>query len=119
MAEELKEDPKLTEFEKLLCDEYNIDGPILFFSPGEVYDKGILGVSEDHRHIVYGYWKLVDSLAEDFENEWKKDKHEEGEEVPDFAVEAIEWLDTNTICSLPYQDQEVCPIIIYEINNGN
>ena len=110
---------ELTEFEKQLCDEYNIDEPILFFSPGEVYDKGILGISEDHKHIIYGYWKLVDSLAEDFENEWNKNEHKEDEETPDFAVEAMEWLDTNTIRSLPYQNQEICPIIIYEINYGN
>ena len=110
---------ELTEFEKQLYDEYNIDEPILFFSPGEVYDKGIIGVSEDHKHIIYGYWKLVDSLAEDFENEWNKNEHKEDEETPDFAVEAIEWLDKNTIGGLPYQDQEICPIIIYEINYGN
>lgn len=104
---------------KVFCDEFGIEEPILFLDPPEVYDKGILGVSEDHRHIVYGYWKLVDTLAEDFKKEWHNNDHPDDEEVPDFAVEAIEWLDTNTIRSLPYQDQEVCPIIIYEINNGN
>ena len=127
MKEELikTENPKLTEYEKTLCDEFNIEEPILFFSPGEVYDKGILGISEDHRHVIYGYWKLVDALAQDFEEEYDKEDHSDCEGPlsesckPDFVSDAMEWLDYNTIRSLPYQDQEICPIIIYEINHGN
>ena len=122
MAEELiKEDPKLTKFEKTLYDSFGIEEPVLFFSPGEVFDKGILGVSEDHRHIIYGYWTLVEALAEDYRKEWESKEHKDCEGPlslscePDFYNDAMEWLDYNTIRSLSYQDQECCPIIIYEL----
>lgn len=121
MAEEEIEDknPELTEFEKSLCGSFGIDEPVLFFTPGEVFDKGILGVSEDHKHIIYGYWALVEALAEDYRKEWESKDHSDCNDPmgcePDFYNDAMEWLDYNTIRSLPYQNQEICPIIIYEL----
>lgn len=41
-----------------IIEAYGIEEPVLFFEPEEVFNKGILGVSEDHNHIIYGYWTL-------------------------------------------------------------
>jgi len=61
-----------------IIDYFNIEEPVLFFDPAEVFDKGIIGISEDHCHIIYGYWALVTALAEDYERLWKKEHNEVG-----------------------------------------
>lgn len=101
---------------KEICEKYDIEDPIYFFEPEEVFNKGILGVSEDKRHVIYGYWTLVAALAEDNEKEWNKKEHKEDEEVPDFMFDAFEWIDKNTIGTIPYLDEEKAPIIIYELS---
>lgn len=98
-----------------ICEQFGIEDPVYFFEPEEVFNKGILGVSEDHRHIIYGYYTLVSALAEDNEKEWNKKKHKEDEEVPDFYFDAMEFIDKNTIGTIPYLDEEKAPIIIYEM----
>ena len=100
---------------KEICEYYNLEEPIIFFNPEEVFDKGILGVSEDKRHVIYGYYTLATTLAEDFRKEWEKEKHNEDEEVPDFMLDAFEFIDKNTIGTIPYLDEEKAPIIIYEM----
>ena len=99
-----------------IIDYLNIEEPVLFLDPPEVYDKGILGISEDHCHLIYGYWALVTALAEDYEKEWVKNGSEG--EKPDFYNDAMEWIDYNTIRSLPYYSNENCPIVIYELPGG-
>ena len=60
------------------------------------YDTALIGVSEDDR-AVYDYNKMVEWLME-----------EEG-----FTeMEAIEWIDYNTIRALPYMGDDH-PIIVY------
>lgn len=98
-----------------ICDKYNIEEPIIFFEPSEVFNKGILGVTEDHKHVVYGYYTLAAALAEDYEQEWNNKEHNNDEEKPDFYSDAMEWIDYNTIGSLPGCNPEICPIIIYEL----
>lgn len=98
-----------------ICEKYNIEEPIIFFEPSDVFNKGILGVTEDHKHVVYGYYTLAAVLAEDYEKEWNKKEHGGSEEKPDFYFEAMEWIDYNTIGSLPGCNPETCPIIIYEL----
>ena len=102
-----------------ICEFYNIEEPVIFFEPEEVFNKGILGISEDKKHIIYGYWSLVAALAEDYENEWNNKEHKEDEEKPDFYTDAIEWIDVNTIPSTYYMINENYPIIIYELTHGN
>ena len=62
------------------------------------YDKAIIGIPTDDR-VVYDYDKMVEDLVvnEDFTLE-----------------EAIEWIDYNTIRSLPYAGENG-PIIMYHI----
>lgn len=98
-----------------ICEYYEIEEPIVFFDPEEVFNKGILGVSEDKHHVIYGYYTLATALAEDFRKEWEKEKHNEDEEVPDFMLDAFEWIDKNTIGTISYLNEENCPIIIYEL----
>lgn len=100
-----------------ICEQFGIEDPVYFFDPEEVFNKGILGVSEDHRHIIYGYYTLATALAEDYEKTWHKEEHKKDEEEPDFMLEAFEWIDTNTT---PTADTialhtDNYPIMIYEL----
>ena len=81
---------------KLLCDGYE-DVVIL---SGYSYDDAIIGVTEDNR-AVYDYDKMIEWLAA-----------EEGWSVE----ECIEWIDYNTLSSLPYWDEK-CPVIMYPLRN--
>ena len=107
-----------------ICEQFGIEDPVYFFEPEEVFNKGILGVSEDHKHIIYGYYTLATALAEDYEKEWEKTTYEDekefiGEERPDFMLDAFEWIDTNTspTATMLELHEETYPIIIYELNH--
>ena len=105
---------------KVFCDEFGIEEPVLFLDPPEVYDKGILGVSEDKKHIIYGYYTLAAALAEDYEKEWNDKEHNDCDSLecePDFLSDAFEWLDYNIIRAMSYENQDIVPIIIYELNH--
>ena len=102
---------------KEICEQFGIEDPVYFFEPEEVFNNGILGVSEDHKHIIYGYYTLATALAEDYKNEWHEGKHSEDEEEPDFMLDAFEWIDVNsspTAATLA-MNEENYPIIIYEL----
>lgn len=62
------------------------------------YDNSIVGVTTDNR-VVYDYNKMVEELMED--GEWS-------------CEDAMEWIDYNTIRSLPYAG-EYAPIIMYSL----
>ena len=62
------------------------------------YDDALIGISEDNR-AVYDYSKMVEWLME---NESFTE------------IEAIEWIDYNTIRALPYMRCQA-PIIMYPI----
>lgn len=84
----------MTAEEKLL--EAGYEGVLIFtdFS----YDDALIGVSDDNR-AIYDYEKMVDWLVK---NEgWSYD-------------DATEWIEYNTIRSLPYAGKSA-PIIMYPI----
>lgn len=108
-----------------ICEQFGIEDPVYFFEPEEVFNKGILGISEDHRHIIYGYYTLATALAEDYEKEWNIEYQETegfiGDEKPDFLSDAFEWIDVNTspTAATLAMNEENYPIIIYEMTHGN
>ena len=61
------------------------------------FANGFIGLSIDNR-AIYSYTRLVDSLSR--ANKWSTD-------------DAIEWLEYNTIRSLPYMGAKA-PIIVHE-----
>lgn len=107
-----------------ICEQFGIEDPVYFFEPEEVFNKGILGISEDHKHIIYGYYTLAAALAEDYEKEWFSTTYEDEKEFiedekPDFLSDAFEWIDTNTspTAATLAMNKENYPIIIYEMNH--
>ena len=73
------------------------DIPFKIFD-NHAYDKSIIGLSVDCR-LVYSYEKMVKEFMED-----------EGCDETD----AIEWIEYNTIRSLPYLGDHA-PIIVYDL----
>ena len=69
---------------------------IIFENPS--FDEAIIGVSCDDR-VVYDYDLMVKSAMK--EEGWTED-------------EAIDWIDVNTIRSLPFVEN--APIIMYKLN---
>ena len=63
-----------------------------------LYDKSIVGITTDGR-VVYDYNRMIIELMED--EEWSYE-------------EATDWIDYNTIRSLPYAGENA-PIIMYSI----
>ena len=62
------------------------------------YDNSIIGVSTDGR-VIYSFSKMVEELMAD--NGWSE-------------IEAIEWVEYNTIRALPYMGENA-PIICEEL----
>lgn len=86
-----------------------LDEEAIIFEDWDVFSKGIIGVNEEVTRVVYGYDKLVNALAEDY---MKQDSNL----LQDDAITmAIEWLDYNTLRSLPYIEEEHRPIIVFEL----
>ena len=67
------------------------------------FDDSIVGVTEDKR-VVYDYDLMVREFAKDSNVSW---------------AEAIEFIEYNTIRSLPYIKEQVRPIIIFHSENIN
>ena len=66
---------------------------------GDEFANGAIGVTHDG-HIVYSYERLVESLAKAYGSE----------------LDAMEWIDYNTIRSLPYMEKDgLAPVIMYEL----
>lgn len=68
---------------------------VIFTNPS--YDNSIIGLDTDQR-VVYSFDKMIKELVK-----------EEGMT----ETEAIEFIEYNTIRTLPYIDEKVRPIIIY------
>ncbi len=81
----------------LIGDDQDMLNQIIILE-GDEFADGFIGLSTDNR-AVYSYDKLVDSLSRS--NSW-------------FTDEAIEWLEFNTLRSLPYMGDKA-PIIIHEL----
>ena len=97
-----------------IAEELCAELPIHFLEPHELMGKGLIGITEDHKHLIYGYYTLATYIAEDFRNNWEKE-HEEGEETPDFMLEAFDYLDYNLMSYPLAPEGENGPIIIYEL----
>ncbi len=73
------------------------DGAVVF--DNYAYDNSIIGVTFDGR-AIYCFEDMVKELTE--EEDWK-----------DFGeIEAIEWIEYNTIRALPYAGEKA-PLIVY------
>lgn len=92
-------------------EEWGIEDGTIILEPQEDFNFGIIGVTEDKRHLVYSYTKLTEGVAKkQFENK----NPDDGRDFEDFLNEACEWVDYNTIRSLPYMNEDYRPIFIYE-----
>lgn len=92
----------------------NIEDGTIILEPFDVFKKGIVGVNEERNKIIYSYQGLAQALAESYEKEWNEDENNKLYEKPDFYFDACEWLDCNTLRSLPYMGENK-PEIIYEV----
>ena len=77
---------------EILC-ENGYDDLIIFENPS--FDKAIIGVSHDDR-VIYDYDLMIEAAME--EEGWTED-------------EAIDWIEFNTLRSIPYRDG--APIVMY------
>ena len=79
--------------------EMGFDNSLLFDNPS--FDNSIIGYTDDGR-VVYDFNKMASEYAE-----------ETGCEL----IEAIEFIEYNTMRALPYADQTVAPIIIFPFDS--
>ena len=81
----------------MVMDDDELDRIIVL--EGDEFADGAVGLTEDNQ-LVYSYEKLVESLAKEYGTE----------------TDAIEWLEYNTIRSLPYMTSYGnVPIIMHEL----
>lgn len=81
----------------MVMDEDELDRIIIL--EGDEFADGAIGLTEDHC-VVYSYDKLVDSLSKEYGS----------------TTDAIEWIEYNTIRSLPYMSSYGnVPIIMHEL----
>lgn len=66
---------------------------------GDEFADGFLGLTADTHQAVYSYERLIGSLST--QNKWTLDQ-------------SVEWLDCNTLRSIPYMPLRK-PIIIHEL----
>lgn len=91
--------------EEMVADEDEANNIVLL--EGDEFADRAIGLTSDNR-IVYGYEKLVKSLAEAYSEEGQTDEEKE--------MTAIEWIEVNTLRSLPYIESQglKAPLIIRE-----
>lgn len=103
-------------------ENYSLEDETIILEDWNSFKGGIVGVTEDHKHIVYSYEKLAENLALSYEKDYKEGKYpvkfdegiSEEEKFQEFYQDAVDWIEVNTIRSLPYMDSEFAPIIIFE-----
>jgi len=79
----------------------------IILEPWEDFSPAIETVLSGKR-IVYDYNKLVKSLAESYRRNAKTPENPDY----DYETQAIEWIDYNTMRSLPYWKEEFRPVIV-------
>lgn len=91
--------------EEMVADEDELNDIVLL--EGDEFADGAIGLTEDNR-VVYGYERLVKILAGAYGEEGQSDEEKE--------TTAIEWIEVNTIRSLPYMNSQglKAPLIIRE-----
>lgn len=97
---------------KEVAEKYKLNDGVVIFEPSDVYSKAIIGVSEDHNHLIYDYVKMIESLFESI----KEDEHyleEDGVDEDLVWQDATDWIEYNTIRSIPYLGDKA-PIIHYD-----
>ena len=97
--------------------DWNIEDDVIILEPQEEFNDGIIGISEDKCHLIYSYQKLTENIAKKYESDFYKNNPnniKQPELYDDFLQEACEWVDYNTIRSIPYMNEKFRPIIIYE-----
>lgn len=80
----------------------------IILEPWEDFSPAIETVLSGKR-IVYDFNKLVESLAESYRRNAKTPENPDY----DYETQAIEWIDYNTMRSLPYWPEEFRPIMVY------
>ena len=75
----------------------NYDGAVLFDNPS--FDNSIIGISTDN-NIIYDLTSMVDELAEDDNISYE---------------EALEFIDYNTLRTIPYINEGSKPIVMTEL----
>lgn len=88
--------------EIIACVNENNPNAIMFKDPS--FYNAIIGYTfnaYDNVVLVYSYDKMIECLAEEYSNS------------DDPVTDAIEWIEYNTLRSLPYVPSEHRPIIIY------
>ena len=75
----------------------NYDGAVLFDNPS--FDNSIIGISTDN-NIIYDLISMVDELAEDDGVSYE---------------EALEFIDYNTLRTIPYINEGNKPIVMTEL----
>ena len=101
---------------------YSLEDGTVILEDWDTFKSGIIGITEDHKHIVYSYEKLAEGLALAYQKDYKEGKYpvklEEGltedEMFHEFYQDAIDWIEVNTLPTLLYLDKEFAPIIIFE-----
>lgn len=83
--------------------DFGFEDSVVFTDP--YFCNSIVGITSEG-NVVYGYEKMVNELAEEYMKEGKSEE--------EATEEAIEWIEFNTLRSLPYIDSSKRPIIIYE-----
>ena len=94
-------------------EEWGIEEGTIILEPQDIYNEGIVGVTEDKCHLVYSLNKIVESLANSYEKENKN--NDDGREYHDYYMEACEWVDYNLIRSYLYMDKEFALVLFYDI----
>lgn len=111
--------------ETIPLDEYHIvtvsaelDDDSVVFSE-EFYSPSIIGVTTANR-VVYDYDKMISILAEEYaKGDGKVFDDLEDDEQYEYITSAQEWIDFNTIRSLPYDimNGKPMPIVIQDIRD--
>ena len=96
---------------------YDLEDETIILEPWEDFSGGIVGITEDHKQIIYSYQGMIESLARSYEKEYyenNKDEKYDEDKFTDFLQEATDWIEYNTIRSLAYWNVEFRPIIMFE-----
>lgn len=84
----------------------------LIFEPREIFDKGLVGLSEDDK-LVYSFQRLKMTLTEFY---MQSSDDLLGMDPITANESACGWLDHNTIPSMHYMDPDQAPIILHELD---
>lgn len=77
------------------------------FIDNPAFDNSIIGITNDFK-LIYDYNKMVEELAQEY--------IEDGETPEDAAISAEEWINYNTIRSIPYIGEQSPIIMNHDIN---